>query len=294
MIDRLLTPGKLNLGLEVIRRRPDGYHDLATIFQAIDICDELTFTGADTFQYRGPANVPELLDIARPIFERAAKSQRWTGILNWNKAIPVSAGLGGGSSDAALALRLEHVGNQPDISEAAAIGADVPFLLSGGTALARGIGSELTPLPTPDLWFVVHVPDIQIPDKTRTLFGGLEAEDFTDGSEIDAIARSVILGTLPDSLPNAFQRQMHRFEGFSAAWERLEEIAGVAALSGAGPSVFSWHAEAHEAKNVAGEMQSGASGRTFVCRALGAHDDELELRAFRRLLTGAGAIGDCI
>lgn len=292
MTQSIRTPAKLNLGLEVLGRRPDGYHDLATIFQAIDLYDELHLTPGTAFSYAGDPDIPPEDDIARPILEAAAAERGWRSTLRLIKRIPIAAGLGGGSSDAALALRLRAAGldRSPSVEEAARIGADVPFFLRGGTAIATGIGSRLTPLPTPRLWFVVHTPDVHVERKTAMLFQGLDSADFTDGSTISEIARLIQSESepLPDTLPNAFDRQMLEMPAVAKARGLLFEIAGRVALTGAGPSIYSWHHSPEEARTVGIAMADAAGGRTIACAAIPQHDDQSDLAAFHReLIRGA-------
>lgn len=289
------TPAKLNLGLEIIGRRSDGYHEIRTIFQAVTIYDTLTFAPASNFRYTSADSIPAGDDIARPIIERAARRYRWTGRLCFEKAIPVAAGLGGGSSNAALALRLEAAAGcvHPDPVDARAIGADVPFFLKGGTALASGVGDVLTLLPTPELWFVVHIPPVAIAEKTRTLFSGLIAADFSDGSKVAGIGTCLATGeALPHVLPNAFERQMLKLEPVSMAWKALQSAGGTVALSGAGPAVFSWHETEQQAQDVSTKVAPGLPGTTLLCRSLPAHRDEQDVSSFARLLAArSGSTG---
>ncbi|CAN5529340.1 4-(cytidine 5'-diphospho)-2-C-methyl-D-erythritol kinase [soil metagenome] len=289
---RIRTPAKLNLGLEVLGRRPDGFHELATIFQAVDVYDELHLTPGAAFSYISDPDVPPEDDIARPILEGAAVELGWTSPLRLVKRIPISAGLGGGSSDAALAIRLRAAGldRSPLIKEAARIGADVPFFLHGGTTIATGIGSRLTPLPTPRLWFVVHTPDVYVERKTAMLFQGLESTDFTAGSTISEIARILQTEpeTFPDTLPNAFERQMLEIPVVAKARRLLFDLAGRVALTGAGPSVYSWHHSPEKARAIGSAMVDAAGGKTLVCATIPEHDDQDELVAFHReLVRGA-------
>lgn len=162
-------PAKLNLYLEVVRRRPDGYHDLDTIMQAIDLFDEL-----EVVPRRGPELTLECSDAsvpadARNLVVRAALAlRRHTGHaggahFRLAKRIPAGAGLGGGSSDAAGALvalnRLWGLGlSTARLTEvAAAVGSDVAFFLTGGTARCTGRGEQVEPLPAPRTFHYVLV-----------------------------------------------------------------------------------------------------------------------------------------
>jgi 4-diphosphocytidyl-2-C-methyl-D-erythritol kinase len=156
-----LAPAKLNLGLEVLRRRRDGYHDIETIFQALDLYDELEFsTLKDPGRFElsvedltlpsGPENI--VIKAHALMAARFPRAKRGTAIL-LRKRIPVASGLGGGSSDAAATLlalnRLWSLGLERDALEALALelGSDVPFFLRGGTAIGRGRGERLISLP---------------------------------------------------------------------------------------------------------------------------------------------------
>jgi len=158
---RVFAPAKLNLGLEVHRRRPDGYHEIETLFQTLDWGDRLEFSKASNHNdlrlaiqglplEDGPENsvrrAHALLAQARP------GAMGGTRVL-LDKRIPLGAGLGGGSSDAAAALlalnRLWNLGLSDEelAAMALALGSDVPFFLQGGTAIGRGRGERLEPLP---------------------------------------------------------------------------------------------------------------------------------------------------
>jgi len=175
---RAEAPAKLNLGLEIVRRRPDGFHDLRTVFQAIDLHDELwvreragagvslAVTGPEAPAVpAGPGNL-----VVRAAEALAGRRRPGRGVeIRLEKRVPVGAGLGGGSSDAAAALlALEALwGLDPDPAERARLalelGSDVPFFLTGGTALGEGRGERLTPVPAPpSCHWVLVVPDFRI------------------------------------------------------------------------------------------------------------------------------------
>jgi 4-diphosphocytidyl-2-C-methyl-D-erythritol kinase len=159
---KVRAPAKLNLFLRIVGRRPDGYHELETVFQAIDLCDELTFTPADGLHLSGGCMeappTPENLVLRAAHLLRTATGSASGAAIHLEKRIPVGAGLGGGSSDAAATLvalnRLWSL-DLPDgrLAELAAeLGSDVPFALLGGTALGRGRGEVLEPLAPPGCW----------------------------------------------------------------------------------------------------------------------------------------------
>jgi len=161
---------KLNLDLEVLRRRADGFHDVRTTLQAIDLHDLITLAAADrtslttTGLALGDANNNSVLK-ALGALEQATQKKLPTRI-HLHKRIPPGSGMGGASSDAAATLRaltaLHHV--TADLAAiASALGADVPFFFAGGTAIADQRGDHLTPIPTQRQWFAIAWPSVELP-----------------------------------------------------------------------------------------------------------------------------------
>lgn len=243
---------KLNLGLEVVGRREDGYHDLVTVFQTISLHDHLTASPAAglSIKCRNPALTGRhnLVWQAAELLREGSGSEQGATI-GLVKAIPVSAGLGGGSADAASALSLldrlwKLDWPEERLAEAAGrLGSDVPFFLRGGAALARGRGEILEHLPTPpDQWFLLLMPNIRMPGKTPALYRRLRPADFSDGSTTEALAESLREGAPLEeaSMVNAFERAaFETFQGLERFQNALERAAGHPAhLSGSGPSLF--------------------------------------------------------
>jgi len=198
------APAKLNLFLHVVGRRPDGYHELQTVFQLIDLADELEFELRDDGRLRrlaGPAEVEPDRDLS---LRAAQLLQASTGTplgadIRVRKRIPLGGGLGGGSSDAATTLvalnALWGTGLSPTQLAALGLGlgADVPVFVHGHSAWAEGVGECLTPLELPERWFAVIRPRVavataevfQAPELTRnspriTIRGFLEAGGRND------------------------------------------------------------------------------------------------------------------
>ena len=183
---------KLNLTLEVIGKRDDGYHEVASIMQTLELADSLTIEPAGSLsltcslpELNGPNNLAhraaELLGSEAGVSKGAR--------IHIDKRIPVAAGLGGGSADAAAVLvglnrlwQLERSNDQ--LREIGAkLGSDVPFLVEGGTAIALGRGERVRHLPTPPLpWFVIAIPDTDLPDKTAAMYRALTPDNFTRGA----------------------------------------------------------------------------------------------------------------
>ena len=169
---KVRAPAKLNLFLRVVGRRPDGFHELETVFQSIDLADELTFALADELRLTGGSDAappgPENLVLRAAEALREATGHTGGASIHLEKQIPVGAGLGGGSSDAAATLlalnRLWNLDLGMDrlADLAANLGSDVPFALQGGTALGRGRGEILEVLATPPFWFVLVRPPFSV------------------------------------------------------------------------------------------------------------------------------------
>ncbi len=165
----LLAPAKLNLFLEILGRRPDGYHELDSVFAAIDLCDTVVVEPASRISLTVEGNAPE---DATNLAWRAAAALGLGAKIRLIKRIPAGAGLGGGSSDAAavlLALTRIHGLDRDLAPVAAGLGADVPFFLTGKTARCRGIGDLVTPVPArPGRVFAVACPRLSL--ETRRVY----------------------------------------------------------------------------------------------------------------------------
>jgi len=184
------APAKLNLFLHILGRRPDGYHELQTAFQFIDLCDEISFETRDhgrIVRVEGPAEVPEWDDLTVRAAQRLQKEQRTArplGVgIHVRKRIPIGSGLGGGSSDAATTLIALNAlwGLGLSIDRLAALGlelgADVPVFVRGRAGWAEGVGDEITPLDLPELTYVVICPGCAV--STREIF---QAPELTRNS----------------------------------------------------------------------------------------------------------------
>ena len=194
---------KTNLGLAVLGRRPDGYHELHTLFATLNLADRvrleplrrgirLSVRGADL-----PADETNLAHRAARSYLEAARIPSGVGI-TLEKEIPVAAGLGGGSADAAAVLRgMERLfGAGVDLKALAfKLGADVPFLLEGGLAEARGVGEQIRPLPFRKLHFVLFNPGF--PVATGAVYRALGPKDFGPALPVERILNALEAGTPP-------------------------------------------------------------------------------------------------
>ncbi len=195
---RLKAPAKVNLFLEILGRRSDGYHEVATVLQEIALADDLSAEPAESFTLScSGLEIPSggenlVLKAARLL---ALEAGIRDGVsFRLHKRIPAGAGLGGGSSDAAAALKaccqLWKLEPQAALGPAAAVGSDVPFFLEGGTALCTGRGERIQRLPSPsDRTIVLIWPGIHL--ATREVYGAL-GSDFSDRISSEVFVNALI------------------------------------------------------------------------------------------------------
>lgn len=243
---------KINLTLEVLGKRDDGFHDIVSIMQTIDLHDVVTLKRADdiTLTCDDPALAGEdnlVLVAARKLRETAGVD---LGVdISLEKHIPVSAGLGGGSSDAASVLnglnQLWELKLELDVLEeiATGIGSDVPYFLSGGTALVQGRGEHVVPLAHANIrWMVVVSPESDLPDKTARLYGQISDSDHTRGVLTHKLAGRIRGGgdAPAQFFFNAFEPYAEKvFPEYAAIRETFRSLGAMGILmSGAGPSMF--------------------------------------------------------
>ena len=258
----VLAYAKINLSLEVIGRRDDGYHDIITVMQMVDLHDTLTFTPADDLTLESDS--PELAPIgennialkAANALRDAAGTKMGAHIL-LEKRIPLTAGLGGGSSDAAATLRgLNDLWglklSKSELSEIGGnVGSDVPFLLGGPTALVEGRGEHVTLVPSPPpCWVVLVYGRYDVANKTQHLYNSLHKKDMSDGNTTRRLLSSLLDGDFPgpNLLANTFERAAYNvFEGLEAVRHKVLLAGGREVhLSGSGPTLFTLFPPAHE------------------------------------------------
>ncbi|PZC48765.1 MAG: 4-diphosphocytidyl-2-C-methyl-D-erythritol kinase [Chloroflexi bacterium] len=248
----LKAPAKINLTLEVLRKRPDGFHEVALLLQTISLFDTLTLEEASEISLEctdaSLATSDNLVVRAAHLLQETTGSQK--GVRMYlKKEIPIAAGLGGGSSDAAGALQglnqLWELGLSHSELEAlgATLGSDVPFFLNGGTSLCLGRGEQVEPLPAANLpWIVLLCPDILLESKTAALYARLPADRRTRGALTFKLAGRIRSGgdIPPDLLFNAFEDEaLHAFPGLADyRSEMLRAGAETVHLSGTGPSLY--------------------------------------------------------
>jgi 4-diphosphocytidyl-2-C-methyl-D-erythritol kinase len=248
-----VAPAKINIVLEVLGKRADGYHEIRSLVQAINLCDVLSFELADktSFECTEPSLqtsdnlVVQAAELLRKIsdYEKGAK-------IKLEKRIPWGAGLGGGSSDAATTLSALNklwglkLTTSDLVELAARLGSDVPLFIHGGTALIQGRGEKVTPLAASmPCWFVLLLPSLpRISYKTKQLYSHLDNRHFTEGEFIDKAVRtwSQDRRIVPSLLFNVFDKvAFDAFPGLGGYWRRFEEAVGTDIhLVGSGPALF--------------------------------------------------------
>ena len=258
---------KINLGLDVLRRREDGYHELKMIMQTVDICDDLLFVRTDepgivlrTDREELPAGGDNLICRAAKLLFRERKIEGGVSV-TLTKRIPVAAGMAGGSADAAATMHglNELFGMGYSTQElqklGVKLGADIPYCLAGGTMLAEGIGEILTPLPAPPACaLVVAKPDIDV--STAFVYGNLHADRLTHHPDIDGMAEALRAGSLKgitDRMGNVLETVT---AGKYPVIEQIKDLlrrrgAENALMSGSGPSVFGIFTQRSQAEDAA-------------------------------------------
>jgi 4-diphosphocytidyl-2-C-methyl-D-erythritol kinase len=261
------APAKLNLFLHVTGRRPDGYHELQTVFQLIDLCDTIAISLREDGQIERPDG-PRGVDPESDLTVRAARAlQRVTGCrlgatLRVRKRIPMGGGLGGGSSDAASVLlalnELWDCGMQLD--ELAALGlplgADVPVFVRGFSAWGQGVGEDLQPLELPESWYVVIHPGVAV--GTRHVF---QSPELTRNSPVITIRAFFQSGGRNDCEPVV----RARFPEVAEALDWLGRFAP-ARLTGTGSCIFAPCATAIDAERLAARVPDRWT--SYVARGL--------------------------
>ncbi len=282
----LTANAKINLTLDILRKREDGYHDLQMVMQSVTLADALTVTPTKGPQGEAAADLRFLPTGNRNLAQVAAAAFRAaTGLggevdVSIRKRVPVCAGLAGGSADAAAVLRAMNTLTGAGLSPAeladigARAGSDVPFCVLGGTALAEGRGERLTPLsPLPYCHIVLCKPPFSIP--TPQLFARVNVRKIVRRPDTAGVLAALTAG----DLAGVARRMYNVFEDVLEP-RRAAEIAAIkavlidrgalgASMSGSGPSVFGLF-EAENAARDACALLKESYRDVFLCEPAGA------------------------
>ena len=251
---RLKAMAKINLGLDVVRRREDGYHEVRMIMQTVNLYDKLVITvneepGIRLTTNLGflPVNEDNLIYKAARLLMDEYDIKKGVDI-QLQKFIPVAAGMAGGSTDAAATLigmnRLFHLNlsKQQLMDYGVKLGADVPYCIAGGTALSEGIGEILTPLPdVPKGYVLVAKPGINV--STKFVYTNLKLNEVTEHPDIDAQIAAIkeqdfrkmagLMGNVLETVTIPAHPIIQEIKDFM-----MREGAVNAMMSGSGPTVF--------------------------------------------------------
>jgi 4-diphosphocytidyl-2-C-methyl-D-erythritol kinase len=282
---KIETPAKINLCLKVIGRRADGYHDIETLFQAIDLYDELHLSPLDSGIMLS-TDCPDLDLGEKNLIHRAAKklmaftSCHGGAEINLIKRIPIGAGLGGGSSDAAATLKglIQLYGlslSKRDIHNiASSLGADVPFFLNGPVAFGFGIGTLLEPTPPlPPFWIVLVKPNFSI--STAWIYKEYDSR-LTKTTNKIKILESAVNSADPERIGQALFNDLESicFDKFPVLKEIKRELLSLGAygalMTGSGSSVFGLFSDSDSAKRAFGSIKrsGGEEKEVFLCRTI--------------------------
>lgn len=276
----LQANAKINLGLDVLRRRPDGYHEVKMVMQTVGISDRLIFErteGQGIFLASDREELPG--DERNLIWKALRRMQEAYGIggvrVRLEKTIPIAAGMAGGSADAAAAIHAADLlyGLGLSLQEkqrlGVRLGADVPYCLMGGTALAEGIGESLTALPMPPAaYLVVTKPPLAV--STKFVYENLHADRLTAHPDIDGVVESIRKGDLRGMaarLSNVLETvTAERYPVIEARKAFLKAHGALTALmSGSGPTVFGIFEEAGTAREAYRLLrEEAASDQVFL------------------------------
>lgn len=273
---------KVNLTLDVLGKRKDGYHDLSMVMETVDLCDTLRFTHSGegvcvttNLSYL-PTGQGNLAAAAARAFARVTGVALGGLAIHIEKRIPVCAGTAGGSSDAAAVLRYLNRQTGAALSDevlqsiAQSVGSDVPYCVTGGTALAQGRGEVLTPLPPlPECFFVLCKPPFSI--STPALFAELDRHKLSRHPDTKGVLAALEAGNLAGvgrRLYNVFEDVLPPRQG-RAVQELKNRLITAGALgavmTGTGSTVYGLFADQAAAQRAWEELREGYE-ETFLCR----------------------------
>jgi 4-diphosphocytidyl-2-C-methyl-D-erythritol kinase len=256
-VNRAPASAKINLALVVGPRRGDGYHEVVTVLQRVALADRIAIEPAPALRVTGFAEDTLVRGALEALARAADVEPAWHAAIT--KRIPVAGGLGGGSSDAATALRLANAllaAPRDDLHElAAALGADVPFFLTSGPQLGEGTGTTLRAVSLPaDYWVVLVLPHGAAKPSTADVYRAFDGADGFDARR-DAVLAAVEAGDLAALPPNDLAS--------SPLAGHLRELGAFRAdVTGAGPTVYGLFLDRADA--VAARRALRPSGRTWI------------------------------
>ncbi|MEK7842490.1 MAG: 4-(cytidine 5'-diphospho)-2-C-methyl-D-erythritol kinase [Deltaproteobacteria bacterium] len=280
ILHRVLSPAKINLFLKVLRKRDDGYHDIVSVMQPISLYDEILMemeNGSGIIVSCDNANVP--CDRTNLAYRAAAEFFRTTGInrrlsITIKKNIPVAAGLGGGSSNAAAVLRALNEITSQNISTGnlieigACIGSDVPFFIVGKSCIARGRGESLEPIELPKFWYILINPGF--PVSTQWAYQNLNLTKSNEDINIailkvsleDTVGIQQWQGLLANDLEEV---TIGKHPEIKEIKDALSAVGATGALmSGSGPTVFGIFPDKDKAEEAFGLLKGAFKQKRYT------------------------------
>ena len=278
---KLRALAKINLGLDVVRKREDGYHEVRMIMQTIKMYDRLELTVRETPGIRIKTNLSYIPTDENNLVYKAAKLlmdefQIKKGLnIRLEKFIPVAAGMAGGSSDAAATMvgvnRLFRLGLTQEelMKRAVKIGADVPYCIMRGTALAEGIGEKLSPLPPmPDCHILIAKPPVGV--STKFVYGNVRANELEQHPDIDGMIQALedkSIAGICEKMENVLETvTVPEYPVIDEIKQLMLECGADGALmSGSGPTVFGIFTDKKSAKLAKEKVvESGLAKQIFL------------------------------
>ncbi len=270
---KYFAPAKLNLFLKIINKRPDGYHNLQSVFQLIDLQDEIFIKIRYKDSQINVTNSSSLIKPKNDLALKAAKSilsnQRLGADILIDKKIPIGAGLGGGSSNAASVMMGINKLAKLNLSKASLIkssiklGADIPFFINGTNAWVEGIGDRLYDIKIPKSSYVVVVPNLSI--ETKIIFNGFKLTNsvipLKIASSYNAVEHDLIKNDLEDTVTKKYIKMSELLDCMKAF--------GDAKMSGTGSSIFIRANNLNVAKSIEKNIPSNAN--FFIVKGLSVH-----------------------
>ena len=265
------APAKLNLMLRITGRRADGYHELQTVFQFVELCDELRFeitSDGQISRSTGPANIraeDDLVVRSARVLQQIAGTRQGARI-SVDKRVPVGAGLGGGSSDAATTLHALNrlwklnLDNDQLAEIGLGLGADVPVFVRGFAAFAEGIGERLQAVSLAESWYLLITPDVHV--STAEIFSDPELTRDCTAIKISGLSTAAWDNVCVPVVTR-------RYPEVDKALKLLGHFT-VAKMSGTGATVFAQFESRQEAERILQKLQAAAdwaeNWRVFICR----------------------------
>lgn len=287
-----IAPAKINLTLEILKKRNDGYHEIKSVMQTINLCDCLTIWEHEWIQV-----VPEYSNLPEGdvlpnydnfnnfsdnlVFKAAETLKKVTGfkggaVIQLKKTIPSCAGLGGGSSDAAATLKGLNKLWKLNLSRdelakiGSLIGSDIPFFIYGGTCLAMGRGEIIENIISlQKKWLILILLPLKIEQKTKKLYSFINSENYSSGNFTSKFIRNINNGN-EDHIFNVFEAiYINIFKEYNYYLEKLLKLTGkIFHLSGSGPTVFSISDSEEEAKSTLSKCETELKLSKYIAQTV--------------------------